>query len=32
VHEVEDWVRLAEAFEQVGADLDAGRSGAVAGW
>ncbi len=32
VHEVEDWVRLAEAFEQVGADLDAGRSGTAAGW
>ena len=32
VHEVEDWERLAEAFEQVGADLDAGRSGAAAGW
>jgi cysteine desulfurase len=32
VHEVEDWVRLTEAFGQVGADLDTGRSGAVAGW
>lgn len=32
VHEVGDWERLAEAFGQVGADLDAGRSGAAAGW
>ena len=32
LHEVADWARLAEAFEQVGSDLDAGRSGVVVGW
>jgi cysteine desulfurase len=31
-HEVADWLDLAAAFERVGADLDAGRSGAAAGW
>jgi cysteine desulfurase len=34
-HTVVDWLRLAEAFERVGADLDAGKSGVtvnVKGW